>query len=143
MSINKSILTQADISLSRLSYAVALQKLAAQLGFDWTNTDEIISKINEEIDEVKAEIGIPNNQHRLLDEIGDLLFACTNLARHLNIDPEHAITAANQKFYTRFSQVEQLAHLQNKDLSTLSLNELDLLWEQVKQREKNKAKLVL
>jgi len=136
MSIDKSILTQADISLSKLNYAVALQKLAAQLGFDWTNTDDIISKINEEIDEVKAEIDIPNNQHRLLDEIGDLLFACTNLASHLNIDPEHAITAANQKFYTRFSQVEQLAHLQNKDLTTLSLNELDLLWEQVKQREK-------
>lgn len=135
MTVDKPLLSQANSSQAKLNYAVELQQLAAAVGFDWPNIEGIFAKIHEELDEVKAEAHLPNNHARILDEIGDLLFACTNLARHLNIDPEQAITAANQKFYTRFSQIEQLARLQNKDLNALSLNELDLLWEQVKQEE--------
>lgn len=136
MNVDNPLLSQANSSQSKLHYAVELQQLAATVGFDWPNIEGIFAKINEEINEIKAEAHRPDNHARILDEVGDLLFACTNLARHLNIDPEHAITTANQKFFARFSQIEQLARLQNKDLNTLSLNELDLLWEQVKQREK-------
>ena len=136
MTINKPILAQADSSLPGLNYAVELQKLAASVGFDWPNIEGVIDKIHEEIDEVNAETNTPDNHARLLDEMGDLLFACTNLARHLNIDPELAIKAGNQKFYKRFASIEQIASRQNQDLSKLSLDELDSLWEQVKRTEK-------
>ncbi|NOQ81793.1 MAG: nucleotide pyrophosphohydrolase [Methylophaga sp.] len=136
MANDKSLLAQADTSLPQLNYAVELEQLAASVGFDWPNIDGIIHKIHEEIDEVKAEIDIPNNQARLLDEMGDLLFACTNLARHLNIDPEEALKAGNQKFYRRFSQLEQIVKEQNKEFTQLSLDELDALWEEVKKDEK-------
>lgn len=136
MAKDKSLLAQADTSLPQLNYAVELEQLAATVGFDWPNIEGVFDKIYEEISEVKAEIGIPNNQARLLDEIGDLLFACTNLARHLNIDPEEALKAGNQKFYLRFSQLEQIVKDQNQDIKQLSLDELDALWEKVKQDEK-------
>jgi len=136
MTVNKSILEQADSSLAKLNYAIELQQLAATVGFDWPNIESIFDKIHEEIDEVKAEVAIPDNHARLLDEMGDLLFACTNLARHLNIDPEQALQAGNEKFYRRFSQLELIANAQNKNLKQLSLVELDALWKQVKSAEK-------
>jgi len=136
MTINKPILAQADSSLPGLNYAVELQKLAASVGFDWPNIEGVIDKIHEEIDEVNAETNTPDNHARLLDEMGDLLFACTNLARHLNIDPEMALAAGNEKFYRRFSQLEQLAKTQEKKIEHLSLEALDLLWERVKHDEK-------
>jgi len=125
MANDKSLLAQADTSLPQLNYAVELEQLAASVGFDWPNIDGIIHKIHEEIDEVKAEVGIPNNQARLLD-----------LARHLNIDPEKALKAGNQKFYRRFSQLEQIVKEKNQDIKQLSLDELDTLWDEVKQDEK-------
>jgi len=136
MAVDKSILAQADSSQPQLNYAVELQKIAATVGFDWPNIDGIIDKIYEEINEVKAETHIPNNQARLMDEMGDLLFACTNLARHLNIDPEQAIEAGNQKFYQRFAMLEHIANSQNQVLKQLSLEKLDALWDQVKRDEK-------
>ncbi|NOQ76341.1 MAG: nucleotide pyrophosphohydrolase [Methylococcaceae bacterium] len=130
------LLSHADEAQPELNYAVELQQLAASVGFDWPNIEGIVDKIHEEIDEVKAEVNTPNNHARLLDEMGDLLFACTNLARHLNIDPEAALTAGNQKFYRRFSQLELIAKANKQDIKQLSLEELDSLWEQVKLDEK-------
>jgi MazG family protein len=135
-----SLLDQADKSVSNLNYAVELQKQAAKTGFDWPNISGVIEKINEELIEVTAEINTPNNQERLLEEFGDLLFVCSNLARHLNVDPEVAIKQANQKFYHRFSQLEQLAHANNQEISQCSLEQLDQLWEQVKHLEKSAIK---
>ncbi len=137
---NSSLLDQADKSVSNLNYAVELQKQAAKIGFDWPNINGVIKKINEELVEVTAEINTPNNQERLLEEFGDLLFACSNLARHLNVDPEVAIKQANQKFYHRFSQLEQLAQANNQKISQCSLEQLDQLWEQVKHLEKSAIK---
>ena len=82
------LLRLADKTQVTLNYAVNLQILAAQVGFDWPDINGVVDKIKEELDEVIAETNTPNNHERLHDEIGDLLFACTNLARHLNIDPE-------------------------------------------------------
>lgn len=135
-----SLLDQADKSVSNLNYAVELQKQAAKSGFDWPNINGVIEKINEELVEVTAEINTPNNQERLLEEFGDLLFSCSNLARHLNVNPEVAIKQANQKFYHRFSQLEQLAQANNQEVSQCSLEQLDQLWEQVKHLEKSAIK---
>lgn len=137
MSAKKILLEQADKSLPKLNYAVDLQQHAASVGFDWPDINGVIDKINEELNEVTAEISKPNNQDRLVDEMGDLLFACTNLARHLNIDPEQALQAGNQKFLRRFSLLEQIVRTNNQDFSDYSLEELDSIWDQVKSHEKN------
>ena len=128
------LLDKADETQATLNYAVKLQLLAAQVGFDWPDINGVIDKINEELDEVIVETHIPNNQDRLHDEIGDLLFACTNLARHLNIDPEQALRSGTQKFYRRFTALEQQLIQQNKTFEDTSLKQLDRLWEQVKQQ---------
>ena len=128
------MLEQANTALPELNYAVELQRLAAEVGFDWPDIQGVISKIHEEIDEVTAEINTPNNQARLLDEMGDLLFACTNLARHLNIDPEQAIHAGNQKSYQRFSMLEHIVRENNQDINECSLDQLDHVWNKVKQQ---------
>ncbi len=134
--MTKSILEHIDSSQPQLSYAVELQNSVAKVGFDWDNTEGVISKVHEELNEVIDEIGIENNQQRLLDEIGDLLFVCSSLARHLHVDPQKAITHANQKFYRRFSQLEQLAVKNKLDIKQCSLDELDGLWDEVKRLEK-------
>lgn len=134
MAMKKSLLEQADKTLPELTYSVELQRLAAEVGFDWPNIQGVISKIHEEIDEVMAEISTPDNQARLLDEMGDLLFACTNLSRHLNIDPEQALHAGNQKFYQRFSMLEDIVRKNNQDINNCSLEELEQIWNEVKKK---------
>lgn len=128
------LLESADKSKSPLNYAVNLQSIAAEVGFDWPNTDGVIAKIREELEEVIVEIPIEDNQHRLLDEMGDLLFACISLARHLNIDPEQALKAGNQKFYRRFNALEQRLRQQNKTFNDMTVAQLEQLWEQVKRQ---------
>jgi len=136
MSIDKSsLLASADKELPALQYAVELQKTAAQIGFDWPHIDGVIAKIHEELDEVAAELD-DRDQNKLQEEIGDLLFAITNLARHLNIDPQQAIQQCNQKFLRRFRYIETQIFKQQKTLKTASLDELDALWDEAKTIEK-------
>jgi len=132
-----ALLNKADKNLSELHYAIELQNIAASVGFDWPNVDGVIDKVHEEADEVRAEINIDDNQQRLIDELGDLLFSCTNLARHLNIDPQQALKQASDKFTQRFNRVEQLATQQNNELQDCSIEQLEHLWQQVKQQLKN------
>lgn len=134
--MSKQLLDDADNTLPTLNYAVELQKIAASQGFDWNDIKDVIAKIHEELDEVKSELNIENNHNRLLDEVGDLLFACTNLARHLNIDPEQALQHGNEKFYRRFSAIEQLVKKNNTTFEDYTLLELDSLWNVVKNNEK-------
>lgn len=131
----KRLLDQADNNLATLNYAVALQKLAATQGFDWNDIQGVIAKIHEELDEVTSELSKANNHDRLLDEIGDLLFACTNLARHLNIDPDMALKHGNQKFHRRFSAIEDLIKQNNAQFSDFTLDQLDEFWNLVKTQE--------
>lgn len=135
--MSKQLLDDADKNLPTLHYAVALQKIAASQGFDWNDIKGVIAKIHEELDEVSSELNVDNNHDRLLDEIGDVLFACTNLARHLNVDPEQALQHGNQKFYRRFSAIEK--HIQSKQTSfdDYSLDQLDSIWNLIKQQETN------
>lgn len=132
-----SLLNAADKQLPSLRYAVELQKTAASIGFDWPHIDGVIAKIHEELDEVATELD-EADQTKLLEEIGDLLFAITNLARHLNIDPELAIQQCNQKFIRRFHYIESQIFQQGKTLQTASLAELDALWDIAKYIEKKR-----
>jgi tetrapyrrole methylase family protein/MazG family protein len=117
-----------------LSYAYALQRRAAKVGFDWPDVDGALPKIAEEAAEVRAaaDAGDPRRVH---DEVGDLLFAVVNVARHLGVEPEVALRAAAQKFRGRFEQVEMLAIERGIDMRTADLAALDVLWDEVKTRE--------
>lgn len=127
----KQLLEQVENDQPALNYAVALQQAAASVGFDWSDIRGIISKIHEEADEVTAELA-GADPIRLQDEIGDLLFAITNLARHLQVDPQRALQQTNQKFRQRFAFIENQLQAQGKSLQDASLGEMDALWEQSK-----------
>ena len=136
MSKPSSLLDKASKETPTLHYAVELTNLASTIGFDWPDVKGVISKIHEELNEVQHEIEHGLIPERLHDELGDLLFACTNLARHLNVDPDAALTSTNDKFKRRFKFIEQQVSAQNKTLSECDLAELDALWDQAKLLEK-------
>ncbi|MEY4371493.1 MAG: hypothetical protein RL219_262 [Actinomycetota bacterium] len=120
-------------SLPALSYAAKLQSKAAGVGFDWPDADGAIPKITEELGEVQA-ARVSGSPDDVRDEVGDLLFAVVNVARHLRIDPESALRAAAHKFRDRFEAVERLAAERGMDLhaASVGLGELDALWDEVK-----------
>ena len=130
-------------ALPALTRAVKLQKRATQVGFDWPTIDPVFDKVLEELDEVKQEISHEvahgKNQERIEEEVGDLLFACTNLARHARINPETALRRSNRKFEKRFSRMEAIAVENSLVLKELGIEKWEQLWEQVK-TEENSAK---
>ena len=119
-------------SLPGLIRAEKLQKKAAKVGFDWENAQGALEKVGEELDEVKRAIAGDGDPE---EEIGDLLFAAVNVARHLKVDPERAMEKTCNKFIRRFADMEQQAKEENKALSGLSLAELDTLWNRSKEKE--------
>jgi ATP diphosphatase len=116
--------------------ALKLQKRAAAVGFDWPNVNCVFDKLNEEIDEVKAELESGTDYQALQDEIGDLLFVSVNLARHAKVDFGTALRHANRKFERRFRAMENIAAQNQTSLNKLSLIEQESLWQQVKLQEK-------
>lgn len=108
-----------------------LQKRVAKLGFDWPEAAAVYDKIEEEIAEVKEAVA-GNDPAHIEEELGDLLFAVVNLARHFNINSEDALRAANRKFESRFRQMERLANEQNTSLGAMTLGEMEMLWKKVK-----------
>lgn len=125
-------------ALPALTRAVKLQRRAARVGFDWTEVQTVIDKIEEELEEVRIEIGV-GSQERIQEELGDLLFACTNLARHLKVDPEQALRLANLKFEQRFHAMEQIARSNGVAFDSLRLEQMEALWQQAKINEKRPA----
>jgi ATP diphosphatase len=123
------------IGLPALMRAVKLQKRAARVGFDWPDTSHVIDKIIEEAGEL-VEARETLTQTEITEEFGDLLFVVANLARHLNVDPEEALRAANAKFTRRFAAVEDALQARGKTPSQSDLAEMDALWDQVKAAEK-------
>lgn len=115
--------------------AMLLQKKAATVGFDWTNPLDVIAKIREETDELEAAIRAGQQQDAMA-EMGDLLFALVNIARHLGADPEAALRATNQKFVRRFQSIERRLGAQDRTLSEATLAEMELLWQQAKADER-------
>jgi MazG family protein len=121
-------------AMPALSYAAKVQRKAAGLGFDWPDVDGALPKVAEEAAELVAVAG-GGDDERALDELGDLLFAVVNVARHLELDPETALRGATAKFRSRFEAVEALATARGQSLDELDLAGLDALWDEVKARE--------
>ncbi|MBM7059775.1 nucleoside triphosphate pyrophosphohydrolase [Pseudomonas sp. UL073] len=129
-----SLLDDVPTALPALSRAAKLQKRAAQVGFDWPEPLAVLDKVREELDEV-LEAMSENDAEAVSEEIGDLLFAVTNLARHLKVDPETALRSANGKFERRFRYMEQLLRERDQRPEDCSLEELDSLWNLAKREE--------
>ena len=130
-----SLLDDVPTALPALSRAAKLQKRAAQVGFDWPEALPVVDKVREELDEV-LEAMSENDAGAIAEEIGDLLFVVTNLARHLKVDPEAALRAANGKFERRFRHIEQALREAGRPIENCSLDELDALWGEAKKLEK-------
>jgi ATP diphosphatase len=130
-----SALDGVALPLPAATRAIKLQKRAARVGFDWPDPQQVIAKIEEEIAEVRAEIVEDPDQDRLEDEIGDVLFACVNLARKLNIDPEQALRRCNAKFERRFRSVELGLAERGKSADQATLEEMEELWVAAKHAE--------
>lgn len=135
----KSILDGVTVGLPALTRAVKLQKRAARVGFDWPNTSGVIDKLNEEMAELSEElIAKKQDQEKIEEEFGDMMFVYANLARHLKIDPEQALKKANNKFTRRFNKIEQEIENKQSSFEQLSLNELEELWIKAKKEEEKK-----
>jgi len=118
-------------SLPALKRAQKLQKRAAREGFDWPTIEPVLAKLEEEIQELREAMQ-QNDQPHIVEETGDVLFSCVNLARHLNVDAEESLRACNQKFEQRFGYIEKNLSLQQKDFKDCSLDELEALWQSAK-----------
>ena len=122
-------------SLPALTRALKLQSRAARVGFDWPSTDQVLDKLVEEAREV-VEARDTLTQDALTEEIGDLLFVMANLARHLQVDPEAALRAANRKFTRRFARIEDWLAEAGKTPAQSDLAEMDALWNRAKAEDK-------
>lgn len=131
-----SLLDDVPPALPALSRATKLQKRAAQVGFDWPEALPVLDKVREELDEVLQAMA-EGDADAIEDELGDLLFATANLARHLKHDPENALRRANRKFERRFRFIEQALRDSARPFEDCTLDELDALWGEAKRQEKN------
>jgi ATP diphosphatase len=133
-----SLLDDVPNVLPALSRAVKLQKRAAQVGFDWPAALPVVDKVREELDEV-LEAMSENDPQAIAEEVGDLLFVVTNLARHLKVDPESALRAANGKFEQRFRFIERVLREAGRAMEDCNLEELDVLWGEAKKLEQQQT----
>lgn len=120
--------------LPALMRAQKIQSKAAKVGFDWSEVGGALDKLSEEIEELKQAIA-SGNEANTFEELGDLLFSAVNVSRFINCDSEEALTAASDKFSSRFSVVERLATQRGIDMKASSLEELDKLWDEAKSAE--------
>jgi XTP/dITP diphosphohydrolase len=126
-----SVLQGVPKSLPALVKACRIQEKVAGVGFDWEHSDQVWSKVEEEIGELKEEI-VNKNQDAIEDEFGDVLFSLINYARFLNINPENALERTNKKFIKRFQYLEKKARGLQKSLSEMTLAEMDVYWDKAK-----------
>lgn len=131
-----SVLDGVDASLPALAHAMEFQHRVATVGFDWPQVSQVLEKIEEELQEIRDEIREAAGHDRLEDEIGDLLFVCVNLARHMKVNPEAALQRANAKFERRFLRIEEMLAQSGRGPDDSTLEEMDGLWNQVKSEER-------
>ena len=131
-------LAGVPVALPALTRALKLQAKAGRVGFDWNDPLAVLAKIREECDEIEAEIAAGRSD-RAAAEVGDLLFAAVNLARHLEVDPEATLRAANHKFERRFAAIERALAARGKRPQDSTLAEMDALWDDAKAAEKPPA----
>jgi len=131
----KSVLSGVPKTLPALIKAMRLQEKAKQVGFEWENKEQVWDKVKEEEAELQEAISL-EDQKKIEEEFGDLVFSLVNFARFLNIDAENALEITNKKFINRFSQMEAKAMASGKNLNAMTLQEMDSIWNQIK-REKD------
>ncbi|HML57960.1 MAG TPA: nucleoside triphosphate pyrophosphohydrolase [Ferruginibacter sp.] len=130
----KSVLGGVPKSLPALVKAIRLQEKSKQVGFEWSNTEQVWDKLHEELDELQAAIR-SGNPDEIEAETGDVLFSMINLSRFLQVDAENALEKTNRKFMSRFHKMEAAAGAQQKQLHDMTLEEMDALWNQIKHQE--------
>lgn len=126
------LLDSVPNTLPALAHALKLQKRASTVGFDWNNIDLVFDKLREEFAELEVECAKTDANEKKLDEMGDILFVAVNLARHLKIDPEVALSSTNSKFIKRFNFIEDALNKKNKTLEDATLEEMEALWQTAK-----------
>ena len=130
---NESILDNIPNAFPALMRAEKLQKQCAKVGFDWHEISPVLKKVEEELQEVKDELAQKQqNQIKIEEEMGDLLFSVVNLSRHLGCNAEEALRKANHKFTSRFKKVEEIVRESGDNIAKLPLEELDKIWARVK-----------
>ena len=130
---NKTVLSGVPQSLPSLIKAYRIQDKARHVGFDWEHREDVWQKVREELDELQAELE-RDDKERSTRELGDFLFSVINAARLYHLNPDNALEHTNQKFMSRFNYVEQQARQQGRQLSDLTLGEMDALWDEAKQK---------
>lgn len=128
----KSILGGVPRSLPSMVKAIRLQEKSKQVGFEWENADQVWHKVEEEMGELKQAVST-GKPDQIEEELGDVFFSLVNYARFLQVDAENALERTNKKFMSRFLRMESLAMSENKNLQEMSLEEMDQLWERIKQ----------
>ena len=129
---NTSVLGGVPASLPAMIKASRIQDKAKAVGFDWENSNQVFEKVKEELEELRTEIESGSSQEKKEEEFGDLLFSIINYSRFVNINPENALEKTNKKFIKRFQYIEQKAKENNKELSSMSLAEMDVYWNEAK-----------
>ncbi len=130
----QSVLEGVPTSLPSIVKAWRIQEKAKQVGFEWENKEDVWKKVEEETAELKEAIQA-NDPAAIEDELGDLLFSLVNYARFLQVDPEKALEGTNRKFIKRFQAMEIIAKTAGKALATMSLTEMDAIWNEVKKQK--------
>jgi MazG family protein len=129
-----SVLSGVPVSLPATVKAMRLQEKAKQVGFEWDNTEEVWEKVKEEMNELQEAI-VLKDQSKIEEEFGDLVFSLINYARFLQIDAENSLEKTNKKFISRFNQMEQEATAKGKNLSSMSLDEMNDIWNSIKKQK--------
>ncbi|MEM5549578.1 nucleoside triphosphate pyrophosphohydrolase [Pseudoalteromonas neustonica] len=130
-----SIWQDIPANLPSLSKAKKIQERVSGLGFDWPNYHGALDKVIEEVDEVKEALAVDPLSAHSAEEVGDLLFATVNVARHIKRDPEQLLRSANDKFSARFEKVQTYLHQRGQSLDTASLVEMDAAWNAIKKQK--------
>lgn len=130
-----SVLDGVPKAISALLRAERIQQKAASVGFDWPKIEPVWDKIQEEIEELK-QASRENNETEIEEEFGDLLFSLVNVSRFLGVNAEDALRLTTEKFIKRFNKLEDILKANNKDIHKISLDEMDRLWDQIKEEEK-------
>lgn len=131
----KSVLSGVPQSLPPLLKAYRMQEKAKGVGFEWESREQVWEKVLEEMDELKDEVDQGNSKDRIEDELGDLLFALTNYARYLGVNPDDALERTNRKFIRRFQFIETESKKEGKSVQDMSLDEMDAYWNKAKETE--------
>lgn len=128
----KSILDGIPRALPALQRAQRYGEITSSVGFDWQNPSQVLQKVDEELNELKAEINKKKNIKNIEDELGDLLFSLAQLARHLKLDAERSLRKSNEKFLGRFEKLEKNIKKKKKDISDFKASDLEKEWQRVK-----------